>query len=198
MCSNCVRTSADFGDVGRSCPDRQRRAAWRATAGTSGRSHVRPGSAGRGAARCGFSRRYRVRRVRAFSLDMDSRASALVAGVGEDRELFQVGPGPRGRTSSRAAVTSWVLPGSTSQTHSGMPQGAASAWTMPACWCAFPEYQASISLPFRLVFCRAPVGGDQRAVQDQVRKSLLNGPVQGFASAGAFAASTLMASSLYR
>ena len=47
---------------------------------------------------------------------------------------------------------SWVLPGSTSETHSGTPPGAASACTFPAGAWALPEYQASISLPFLLVF----------------------------------------------
>src|SRR6266581_7307524 len=52
-----------------------------------------------------------------------------------------------GRTSSRAAVRSWVLPGSTSETHSGTPRGAARACTFPACSWALPEYHLSISLP---------------------------------------------------
>src|SRR5260370_4377983 len=54
-----------------------------------------------------------------------------------------------GRTSSRAAVRSWVLPGSTSETHSGIPRGAASACTFPAGSCAFPEYHLSISHDLR-------------------------------------------------
>src|SRR5260370_3432291 len=59
-----------------------------------------------------------------------------------------------GRTSSRAAVRSWVLPGSTSETHSGTPPGAASACTFPAGSCALPEYHLSISFPFLLVTVR--------------------------------------------
>ena len=50
---------------------------------------------------------------------------------------------------------SWVLPGCTSETHSGIPRGAASACTFPAGSCAFPEYHLSISLPFLLVFLSA-------------------------------------------
>ena len=62
--------------------------------------------------------------------------------------------GPGG-TSSGAAVRSWVLPGSTPETHSGTPPGAASACTFPAGSCALPEYHLSISFPFLLVFLSA-------------------------------------------
>ena len=63
--------------------------------------------------------------------DEHALARPFITGIGQERQVLQVGPGP-GRTSSRAAVRSWVLPGSTPLTHSGTPPGAASACTFPA------------------------------------------------------------------
>ncbi len=45
-----------------------------------------------------------------------------------------------GRTSSRAAVRSWVEPGRTSETHRGKPPGSQMTCTLPPkAWC-LPEY----------------------------------------------------------
>src|SRR5258708_39662008 len=77
---------------------------------------------------------------------------------------------------------SWAPPGSTSETHSGTPDGANRAWMLPPKPCALPEYHRSICLPFLLVLfsvhrsdatLRAPVGCDDFAVQDQVGQPLL-------------------------
>ena len=54
-------------------------------------------------------------------------------------------------TCSRAAVMSWVPPGRTGETHSGMPRGLNRAWMFPPKPWALPEYQRSISLPFLLM-----------------------------------------------
>ena len=64
--------------------------------------------------------------------------------------------------------------------------------------CVFPEYHLSMSLPFRLVFFPAPVGGHDLAVQDQVGQPLPTARSRASCSPGAFAASTSMTSSLYR
>jgi hypothetical protein len=48
-----------------------------------------------------------------------------------------------------------VEPGSTSETQSGTPFGAVSAWMTPPKWRFLPLYQASISLPFLEIFVSA-------------------------------------------
>jgi hypothetical protein len=79
----------------------------------------------------------------------------------------------------RAAVMSCTEPGSASEIHSGNPSGAMTAWMLPPWAWALLEYHRVDGLAAdadgRLP---APVGGDDRAVQDHVREAVLPGPLQ--------------------
>ena len=92
---------------------------------------------------------------RLFHRDVHARAGAFVTGIGQERQVLQVWPRPRGSTSSRAAVRSWVLPGSTSEPHSGTPPRGGQGLRVPAGSWAWPECHLAISLPFLLVFLSA-------------------------------------------
>ena len=100
---------------------------------------------------------------------------------------------------SRAAVMSWTPPGSTSETHSGMPRGVNSAWMLPPKACVLPEYQRSISLPFLLV-----VFSFSRSVATTLPSRIRYGSSCSLAASrasarpGARAARTSMISSMYR
>src|SRR5436189_668347 len=83
-------------------------------------------------------------------------------------------------------------PGSTSETHSGNLPGAVTAWMLPPWVCALLEYHRSMTSPFhaedRLL---APVGRDDRPVQDHVGEALVLGPFQRLAQAGGLAGENL-------
>ena len=69
---------------------------------------------------------------RLFHRDVHPGTGAFVPGIGQERQFPQVGPGLRqDKLAGRGQVTR-VLPGSTSETHSGTPRGAARACTFPA------------------------------------------------------------------
>ena len=89
-----------------------------------------------------------------FHRDVHARAGPFVSGIGEDGQVLQVRPGfGQDELASGGQVVG--VPGSTPETHSGTPRGAASACTFPAGRCALPEYHLSISFPFLLVFLSA-------------------------------------------
>jgi hypothetical protein len=103
------------------------------------------------------------------------------------------------RTSSRAAVRSWVEPGETSETHNGIPFGAVSAWMLPPKLRVFPLNQESISLPFTEVFV-----SDRRSVEmivpSRIRCGTPSWAARSSAScnSGACSESRRNASSMYR
>src|SRR6185437_2864197 len=89
-----------------------------------------------------------------FHRDEHARAGPFIAGIGEYRQVPEIGPGS-GQDELAGGGQVRALPGSTSETRSGTPPGAASACTFPAGRCALPECHLSISFPFLLVFLSA-------------------------------------------
>lgn len=96
----------------------------------------------------------------------------------------------------RAAVMSWVEPGSTSLTHTGYPVGSVSTWMLPLpCCLCLPEYQiswplgdgaADLEVAIRVPSRHTNAYPSRRAGARMSRKS------------GACAAMTSMASCRYR
>src|SRR5262249_25528709 len=76
------------------------------------------------------------------------RRSPGSARVGRSAAAARYSPG---RAWMRAAVMSCTEPGSTSETHSGNPLGAMTAWMLPPWACALPEYHRSMTSPWTLL-----------------------------------------------
>ena len=76
------------------------------------------------------------------------------------------------RTFPQAAARSWTLPGSASETHSGMPRGVNNAWMFPPKSWVFPEYHTSIVSPLRLILDGKIVDADRCREKTQVRGTL--------------------------
>ena len=82
----------------------------------------------------------------------------------------------------RAAVMSCTEPGSASETHSGNPPGAITAWMLPPWAVGLAGVPQVDDLAFHADgLLPAPVGGDDLAVQDHVREALVPGPFQRLA-----------------
>ena len=128
----------------------------------------------------------------------DSGASAFVAGVGEDRDLFQVGAG----LGEDELAGGGDVVGAAGQ-RGGDPQRDAGGTGE-----GLDEAGVVVRLPRVpfVYFCAllagflvgAAVGGDEGAVEDQVGKSLLSDFLQGVVQVGASALRTSTPSSLYR
>ena len=85
----------------------------------------------------------------------------------------------------RAAVMSCTGPGSTSETHSGSPSGAVTAWMLPPWAWALPEYHRSGDVALDADgWLLAPVAGDDLPVQDHMREPLVPGPFQRLGQPG--------------
>src|SRR5262249_47883809 len=80
----------------------------------------------------------------------DADACALIAGVGRAGRPAAAAGQSAGREWARGAVMPCPEPGSTSETHSGNPCGARTAWTLPPWPWALPEYHKSMTSPFTL------------------------------------------------
>src|SRR5213078_132907 len=84
-----------------------------------------------------------------FDRNQDAGARAVISGVGQGGQPSR-GSGIQRREGMGAAVRSCTEPGSASETHSGNPSGAHTAWTLPPWACAFPEYHRSMTSPLTL------------------------------------------------
>jgi hypothetical protein len=82
--------------------------------------------------------------------DVDADARTPIAGMGQGSQPLGGGAVERGKACRRAAVMSCTELGSTPETHSGNPSGASTAWMLPPCVCALPEYHKSIASPLTL------------------------------------------------
>src|SRR5690348_6704137 len=113
--------------------------------------------------------------------DMHARASALVAGIGQERQVLQVGPGLRqdqfaGRGHVVGAARQHVADPQRDAARGGqclhVPGGLMRLAGVPG---------IDLFALLAGLLARAPVGGDERAVQDEVGNPLPGGPVQGLA-----------------
>ena len=119
-----------------------------------------------------------------FHRDVHARAGPFIAGIGEDGQVLQVRPG---FGQDELAGGGQVM-GAAGQ-HVADPQRHAARGGQrlhvpgrTVRLAGVPRVDL-LSLPAGLLV-RAPVGGDQRAVQDQVRKPLLDGLLQGLVQRG--------------
>ena len=115
---------------------------------------------------------------------MHARAGPFKTGISQDRQVLEVGPGLRqdelpGRGQVVGAAGPHVADPQRHAARGGqglhVPGGLVRLAGVPLV--DLPALPAGLLV-------RASVGGDQRAVQDQVRKPLLNGLLQGFVQRG--------------
>src|SRR6266702_5115712 len=116
--------------------------------------------------------------------DVHARAGPFKTGISQDRQVLEVGPGLR---QDELAGGGQVV-GAAGQ-HARDPQRDPARGRqrlhVPGGLVRLPGVPLVYFLPFPAgLLVRAPVRGDQRAVQDQIGKPLLNGPVQGLAQRG--------------
>ena len=119
-----------------------------------------------------------------FHRDVHARAGPFISGIGEDRQVLQVRPGfGQDELAGRGQVM-----GAAGQ-HVADPQrdaaGGGQRLHVPGGLMSLAGVPLVDFLPLLAgLLVRAPVRGDERAVQDEVGKSLLHGPFQGLAQRG--------------
>ena len=130
--------------------------------------------------------------------DVHARAGPFKTGISQERQVLEVGPGLRQDEVAGGGQVA-VAAGQ----HTGDPQRHAARGGQRLHVPGGLVRLAGVplidlpALPAGLLV-RAAVGGDERAVQDEVGKPLLTAFSRASRSVGAFAASTSTASSLYR
>ena len=132
-----------------------------------------------------------------FHRDVHAHAGPFISGIGKDGQVLQVGPGlGQDELAGRGQVVGAARQHPETPGHAA---GGRQGLHVPGGLVRLPGVPLVDFLSLLAgLLARASVGGDQRAVQDQVGKPLLSRLVQGLVSVGAFAASTSTASSLYR
>jgi hypothetical protein len=133
-----------------------------------------------------------------FHRDVHARAGPVIAGIGEDRQVLEEGAG-----SGQDELTGGGQVMGTARQHIGDHSGDAARsgqrlHVPGGLMCLAGVLGVDLLALLAGLLARAPVGGDQCAVLDEVGKPLRNGLVQGLAQCGCLRRSTSTASSLYR